>query len=147
MSAGSRSVCLCVHVANTVVPGILRLYTCLFRINLSVVQYIFDVSNNHKRCQRSLTGLFCCCCCWCTNSAGPSICHQQCVVSLLCHLISSGDMIPLCGTLSEWHHTLIGRYHPGPRAWGRGHSVFGLFWSDLEYTTISSADQILGDGS
>ena len=100
MSAGSRSVCLCVHVANTVVPGILRLYTCLFRINLSVVQYIFDVSNNHKRCQRSLTGLFCCC--WCTNSAGPSICHQQCVVSLLCHLISSGDMIPLCGTLSEW---------------------------------------------
>ena len=28
--------------------------------------------------------------------------QQQCVVSLVRHLILSGYMIPLCGTLSEW---------------------------------------------
>jgi len=64
-------------------------------------------------------------CCWrmqtvCRrNSASPWIHHPQCVVSLVHHLISSGDTIPLCGTLSQWHHTLIGRYQPGPRACGR----------------------------
>jgi len=67
------------------------------------------------------------------NSATPRIRHQQSVVSLVCHLISSGDMIPLCGTSSERHHTHIGCYQPDPRACGRRRSVLGLFWSDLEY--------------
>jgi len=47
-------------------------------------------------------------CCWRTqitcrnNSAGPRIRNQQCVVSLVHHLISSGDMIPLCGRDIVW---------------------------------------------
>ena len=55
-------------------------------------------------------------CCWrmqitCRgNSVGPLTRHQQCLVSLVCHLILSGDMIPLCGILSEWHHMHIGCY-------------------------------------
>ena len=77
-----------------------------------------------------------------SNSGSPRIRHQQCVVSLVYYLISAKDMIPLCGTLSECHHTHIGRYQPGPRACSRRHSVFGLFWSALEYTTVSLADQI-----
>jgi len=75
------------------------------------------------------------------NSATPRIRHQQSVVSLVCHLISSGDMIPLCGTSSERHHTHIGCYQPDPRACGRRRSVLGLFWSDLEYTTVSLATE------
>ena len=80
------------------------------------------------------------------NSASPRIRHQQCVVSLVRHLISSENTIPLCDTFSEWHQTRIGRYQQGPSSCGRRHSVLGLFWRDLEYTTISLADQILDDG-
>ena len=69
------------------------------------------------------------CCSWhmqitcCRKSASPRIRHQQRAVSSVCHLISSRDMIPLCGTLSEWHHTRIGRCQPGPRACGRQRSL------------------------
>jgi len=70
------------------------------------------------------------CCCWhilitcCRNSASPRIRHQQCIVSLVRHLISSGDM---CWELSEWHHMRIGRCQPGSRACSRRHNVLGLF--------------------
>jgi len=39
--------------------------------------------------------------------------------------LPSGDMIPLCETLSEWHQTRIGCCQPCPRACARRHSVLG----------------------
>jgi len=76
----------------------------------------------------------------------PHICHQQCIVCLVCHLILWRDMSPVSGTLSEWHHTCIDCYQPGPRACSRCNSVLGLFWSDLESLIVSLADRILVDG-
>jgi len=54
------------------------------------------------------------CCCWCmllhAEGTQPvqstdSLSAVSMAVSLVCHLISPADTIPLCGTLSEWYHT------------------------------------------
>jgi len=70
-------------------------------------------------------------CCWrmqitCRgNSAGPLTRHQQCLVSLVCHLISSGDMIPLCGILS-WVASHAHWLLSAVRMYSRCHSVLGF---------------------
>jgi len=106
----------------------------------------YSVVLDRKHCHMVLFLLLAYAVTCCRNSASPRT-RQSAVCSFFSppsNFVRGHDstMWDIVWVTPRTHRSLSVR----PKACSRRHSVLGLFWSGLEYTTVSLADRILQDG-